>query len=104
VLESGVDEQRRFDAHIEVYGRNKSVRVQYDSPYIRHLPTTLVTHETIGDAYEQRVLRPTYKDPYTHEIEAFHQAVTIGVVPKTTPEDFLEDLRLIQMIIAALRA
>ncbi len=104
VLESGVDEQRRFDAHIEVYGATKSVRVQYDSPYIRHLPTTLVVHETVGDAYAERVTRPTYKDPYTHELEYFHDVVTKGVSPKTTPEDFQDDLRIAGMIIAALRA
>lgn len=104
VLETGVDQQVRFDAHIEVYGETKSVRVQYDSPYIRHLPTTLVIHETAGDAYEERVIRPTYKDPYTHELEVFHDVVTKGLVPKTTPEDFTQDLRLIRMIVDALRA
>jgi predicted dehydrogenase len=104
VLESGVDEQLRFDAHIEVYGLTKSVRVQYDSPYIRHLPTTLVINETVGDAYTQRIERPTYKDPYTHEIEHFHEVVTTGLSPKTTPEDFMDDLRLMRLIVDALRA
>jgi predicted dehydrogenase len=104
VLESGVDEQLRFDAHIEVYGITKSVRVQYDSPYIRHLPTTLVISETTGDAYQQRVERPTFKDPYTHEIEHFHEVVTTGVAPKTTPEDFMDDLRLMHLIVDALRS
>jgi predicted dehydrogenase len=104
VLESGVDEQLRFDAHIEVYGLSKSVKVQYDSPYIRHLPTTLVIDETVGDAFQQRVERPTFKDPYTHEIEYFHEVVTAGVPPKTSPEDFMDDLRLMHQIIDALRA
>src|SRR5215211_7442106 len=104
VLESGVDEQLRFDAHIEVYGFTKSIRVQYDSPYIRHLPTTLVIDETVGDAYQQRVERPTFKDPYTHEIEYFHEVVTSGMAPKTTPEDFMDDLRLMRLIVDALRA
>jgi predicted dehydrogenase len=103
VLESGVDEQRRFDAHLEVYGATKSIRVQYDSPYIRHLPTTLVIAETVGDAYTERVVRPTFKDPYTHEIEYFYEVVTTGIEPKTTPEDFVEDLRIFAMIVAALR-
>ena len=103
VLESGVDEQLRFDAHIEVYGITKSVRVQYDSPYIRHLPTTLVINETVGDAYQHRVERPTFKDPYTHEIEYFHDVVTSGVSPKTSPEDFMDDLRLMRLIVDALR-
>ena len=104
VLESGVDEQLRFDAHIEVYGTTKSVRVQYDSPYIRHLPTTLVINETVGDAYQQRVERPTFKDPYTHEIEHFYEVVTTDVSPKTTPEDFMDDLRLMRLIVDALCA
>jgi predicted dehydrogenase len=104
VLESGVDEQLRFDAHIEVYGLSKSVKVQYDSPYIRHLPTTLVVDETVGDAYQQRVERPTFKDPYTHEIEYFHEVVTAGVAPKTSPEDFMDDLQLMRQIVDALRA
>jgi predicted dehydrogenase len=103
VLETGVDEQVRFDAHIEVYGESKSLRVQYDSPYIRHLPTTLVVNETTGNAFTQRVSRPTYKDPYTHELEYFHDVVTRGLAPKTTPEDFVEDLRLMRMIVDALR-
>jgi len=103
VLESGVDEQLRFDAHIEVYGITKSVRVQYDSPYIRHLPTTLMIDETVGDAYQQRVERPTFKDPYTHEIEHFHDVVTTGVSPKTSPEDFMDDLHLMRLIVDALR-
>ena len=104
VLETGVDDQVRFDAHIEVYGSSRSVRIQYDSPYIRHLPTTLIIQETNGDALEKRVVRPTFKDPYTHELEYFHAVATEGLTPKTTPEDFTQDLRLIHQIVAALQA
>lgn len=101
--ETLVDQQRRFDAHIEVYGDEASFRIQYDTPYIRHLPTTLVTQETRGEAFVETTLRPTFKDPYTHELEAFHDAVTGGAGPKTTAEDFSEDLRLFREIVDALR-
>ncbi len=94
-----MDRQRRFDAHIEVYGEHKSVRVQYDTPYIRHMPTTLVIHETVGDSYRESISRPTYKDPYTHELEYFYDVVTNGTEPKTTPEDYREDLEIFRMII-----
>lgn len=103
VLETGVDEQVRFDAHIEVYGVSRSIRIQYDTPYIRHLPTTMIVNETVGEAYHESVTRPTFKDPYTHELEVFHDVVTKGIKPKTTPEDFKEDLRLFEMIIDALK-
>jgi predicted dehydrogenase len=103
LLETGVDEQRRFDAHIEVYGPTTSIRIQYDTPYVRHLPTTLVVHETIGEAYVERVTRPTFTDPYTEELKAFHRVVAEGAAPKTTPEDSMEDLRLFREIVGRLR-
>lgn len=104
MLETGVDEQRRFDAHIEVYGPTSSIRVQYDTPYIRHLPTTLVVRETVGDGYTERVTRPTFTDPYTQELRAFHRVVTENTAPKTSPEDSIEDLRLFRTIVDVLRA
>lgn len=102
-FETGVDNQRRFDAHIEVYGTDKSVMIQYNTPYIRHLPTTLKVNETIGEAYNENVIRPTLKDAYTVELECFYDVVTKGVQPKTTIEDYKEDLKLFKMITDALQ-
>jgi predicted dehydrogenase len=101
-FETGVDDQRRFDAHIEVFGQTKSLMVKYDTPYIRHLPTTLEVKETIGEAYHESVKRPTLKDPYTVELEYFYDVVTKGLKPKTTPEDYKNDLVLFKMITDAL--
>jgi predicted dehydrogenase len=92
--ETGVDDQVRFDAHIEVYGQTAQLRVQYDTPYVRHFPTTLVVEKTVGDELHRSVSRPHLKDPYTAEMEYFHAMVTEGFTPKTTPEDYLEDLEL----------
>jgi predicted dehydrogenase len=100
--ETGVDEQLRFDAHIEVYGERAQLRVQYDTPYIRHLPTVLVTEETRGDALRREVIRPHLKDPYTHELEYFHAIVTRGGRPKTDPEDFVADLDLFAALMRAI--
>jgi len=101
-FETGIDKIRRFDAHLEVYGEEKSIRVQYNTPYIRHLPTRLFTGETNGETYIETELRPTYKDPYTVELEHFYEIVVNGVEPKTPPEDFVEDLKIFQMIMQAL--
>jgi predicted dehydrogenase len=102
-FETGTDHNRRFDAHIQVYGETKEIRVQYNTPYIRHLPTLLFLNETQDKSYEERVIRPTFIDAYTVELLHFHKAVTINVPPKTTAEDFLHDLDLFEMIINALR-
>ncbi|MGC4108238.1 MAG: Gfo/Idh/MocA family oxidoreductase [Thermomicrobiales bacterium] len=92
----------RFDAHLEVYTTHTTVRVDYDSGYIRHLPTTLTIATTDGISLDERVVRPTYADPYTCELLAFHEVVKTGVVPKTPPEDFLHDLAMFRMIVDAL--
>jgi predicted dehydrogenase len=102
VYETGVDDQVRFDAHLEVYGDTAELRVQYDTPYIRHFPTTLVLRETDGDGYRESVWRPHLKDPYTHELEHFHAAVTGDGRVKTTPEDYVEDMELFIQIIRAI--
>jgi predicted dehydrogenase len=102
-FETGIDHNRRFDAHIQVYGETKEIRVQYDTPYIRHLPTQLFLTETVGETLEERVIRPTFTDPYTLELLHFYEVVTHNVQPKTSPEDFLYDLDLFDMIMNALR-
>ncbi|MBA2679789.1 MAG: Gfo/Idh/MocA family oxidoreductase [Ktedonobacteraceae bacterium] len=102
-FETGVDHNRRFDAHIQVYGETREIRVQYDTPYIRQLPTRLFLTDTQGETFEEREIRPTFTDAYTLELQHFHQVVLSNTPPKTSAEDFLYDLDLFKMIIEALR-
>jgi predicted dehydrogenase len=102
-FETGVDVQGRFDAHVEVYSEFKSVRVQYDTPYIRHLPTKLYISETVGEKQIQSEIRPTFTDPYTLELTHLYDVITKDLTPKTTPEDFKNDLTIFKMIIDALQ-
>lgn len=101
-FEIGGDAQGRFGAHLEVLGQNKQLKLQYNTPYIRHLPTLLSIGETHQDAFVETLARPTFKDSYTIEIEYFYDMITKGGNPKTSPEDYKEDLELFQMIIQAL--
>ncbi|WP_182525256.1 Gfo/Idh/MocA family oxidoreductase [Nocardioides dongkuii] len=100
--ETGVDSQLRYDTYLEVYGASGTMRVQYDTPYVRHFPTTLHLELTDGDSYERSVRRPHLKDPYTYELEHFHEVVTTGGTPKTSAEDYVEDMGLFVEIIRAL--
>jgi predicted dehydrogenase len=101
--ETGIDLQGRFDAHIEVYSANKSVRVQYDTPYIRHLPVKLTIQETEGEVFKESVIRHTFTDPYTIELKQFYEAVMSDTEPKTTPEDYKQDLVIFRMITDVLK-
>ena len=102
-FETGIDHNCRFDAHIMIYGETKEIRVQYDTPFLRQLPTRLFLTETQGQAFEEREIRPTFTDAYTVELLHFHEVVSHNTRPKTSAEDFLYDLDLFEMIIDALR-
>ena len=99
--ESGIDQIPRFDAHIEVYSMTKSVRVVYDTPFVKGLPVTMIVRENADGAYQETMVRRTYEDPYTLEMKELYQMVVNGKGVKTTAKDAKEDLKTFQMIMKA---
>ena len=99
--ESGVDLIPRFDAHIEVYSPMKSVRIQYNSPYVKGLPTTMIVEENVNGVYVKREVTMGYEDPYTLEMKELYTSITNQWRVKTTAEDARKDLEVVQMILQA---
>lgn len=100
--ESGIDAVPRFDAHLEVYAQKKSVKVQYDTPYVKGLPITLtVCEKDESGGYKETFVRKTYEDPYTIEFKKFYDLVVHGVEVKTTASDAANDLTIFAMIMKA---
>ncbi len=93
-FETGIDEIPRFDAHIEVYGNNEVVRVQYDTPYVRNLNTVMTVTESKGLHGLSHNERRWWGDNFTEEWESLHATLTDGLPVRTTPEDFARDLEL----------
>jgi predicted dehydrogenase len=101
VYESGIDHIPRFDAHIEVYSMTKSIRVQWDTPFVRGLPVTMVVSESQDGGYSETMTRRTYEDPYTLELKALYGMVANGEAVKTTATDAKNELRIFRMIMEA---
>lgn len=99
--ESGIDNVPRFDAHIEVYSMMKSVRVVYDTPYIKGLPVTMIIRENVDGVYKESMVRRTYEDPYTLEMKELYEMVVNSKEVKTTAKDAKMDLKIFQMIMKA---
>ncbi|KAF2658595.1 NAD(P)-binding protein [Lophiostoma macrostomum CBS 122681] len=99
--ESGLINVPEFDAHIEVYSAEKVVRIQYDTPYVKGLPVTMMIRERVGDGFQVRNIRKTFEDPYTLELLAFHDCAVNKKVPKTSVEDARNDIELFRMILQA---
>lgn len=104
-FDTGVDNIPRFDARLEVFGADQVIRVLYDTPYVRHLPTRLVvTSANHGRGVSHETMLPDWCDPFVAEWNAFYDSIQAGTQPKTGPEDFGADLELFQAMIRLLRA
>jgi predicted dehydrogenase len=99
-FETGIDNIPRFDAHLEVFGDYKTLRVQYDTPYVRNLPIRLFTTESNGQGgVTTSDAHPAWGDPFVAEWKAFYDNVTQNRLPKSGPEDFLLDLELFTQMV-----
>ncbi|MFD2649413.1 Gfo/Idh/MocA family protein [Devosia albogilva] len=104
LYEAVIDDVSRFDAGIEVLTQTQHFRMNYDTPYIRNLPTRLeITSSTASDTGTE-IIGPVYEDPFRIELSAFHDSVTTGAPNKTTLEDSLQDLLLFQDVARHFRA
>ncbi|KFY90887.1 hypothetical protein V500_04906 [Pseudogymnoascus sp. VKM F-4518 (FW-2643)] len=99
--ESGIHSVPQFDAHIEVYGQDKIVRIQYDTPYVKGLPITVRVSENLDGSLKETVIRQTYEDAYTQELKHVYEWIRLGKPVKTTIEDARLDTEIFQMIIKA---
>jgi predicted dehydrogenase len=108
--ESGINNIPVFDACIEIFSADKSVKVTYDTPYIKGLPITLTIREKVegrpgsasaSNGFQERVIRRTYEDAYVLELDAFYQCVVEGGIPKTSLADARADVDLFAMILRA---
>ncbi|KAJ5295903.1 hypothetical protein N7508_010724 [Penicillium antarcticum] len=100
--ESGIDDVPRFDASIEVFGNQKTVKVCFDSPYVKGLPTTMHIREKLEDgSFRETMTRKTYEDAYTLEMKELYEFAVNGKPAKTTSEDAKKDLEVFGMIMKA---
>lgn len=81
-----------------MYSQDKVIRVQFDTPYIKGLPTTIHTSATVDGVYRETMDRKTYEDSYTQEMRVLYDLVTHGTPVKTTIDDAAEDIQIFQMM------
>lgn len=103
-LQIGADQQLRFDAHLLLTSPQETLRLQYDTPYIRHLPTQLFRDVAAGEVWTRTQERRTFRDAFVAELQVLHQAVTTGGNVKTSVADFVQDLTLFESLIQAMKA
>ncbi|MBZ0294693.1 MAG: Gfo/Idh/MocA family oxidoreductase [Anaerolineae bacterium] len=98
-FETGTNAVAEFNAYLQVNSRERVVRVEYDTPYVRNLPIYLEVLDANGRHGVKRTRQHTWSDPFVEEWLAFYDNVMNKKTPKTSPQDFRHDLELFQMMI-----
>ena len=94
VYEAVISEVAQFDASIEVLTLNQRFGINYDTPYIRNLPTRLEITTSGLNTTGTEIVGPSYEDAFRIELNAFFHSIVTGERPKTTLADSLNDLEL----------
>lgn len=94
LYEAVIHDVARFDAGIEVLTLNQHFKINYDTPYVRNLPTRLEITTSDLHSTGTEIIGPFYEDAFRVELGAFHHAATTGEKPKTLLTDSLADLEL----------
>ena len=89
----------QFDAAIEIYQKNRKLKINYETPYVRHQASTLEVTDSSENETQTSVYGPDYNDAFATELHEFHNCVTYNSKPKTTLVDSLDDLKLFKNII-----
>jgi myo-inositol 2-dehydrogenase/D-chiro-inositol 1-dehydrogenase len=98
-----VDDIARFDAGFEIYGRSAAMKLAFETPYVRNLPMTLTIQSSAADGNAGASVGPFYKDAFTAELEAFHDAIVNGGPNRTPIADSIADFDIFTAILARLR-
>jgi predicted dehydrogenase len=102
-FEVGVDEIPRYDTHIEIFGGRHVLRLRWDVPYVRNLPTTLSVLEADDrGGFSERTVMPEWGDPFVAEWKAFHHSVMTREPPRTSAADFRHDLDLFAAMVRSM--
>ncbi|MCW5722885.1 MAG: Gfo/Idh/MocA family oxidoreductase [Devosia sp.] len=104
LYEAVIDDVSRFDAGIEILTQTQQFKLNYDTPYIRNLPTRLEITTSSATETGTEIIGPIYEDPFRIELGAFLDSVVNGTPNKTTLEDSLADLNLFAEVARHFRA
>jgi predicted dehydrogenase len=96
----------RYSMEFAFYSPEKRLTLAFPSPFLRSMPTLLITEE--GDADSPRSTRTeevaSYREGFKEELIHFHECVTRGLEPITSGRDTLHDIALCESIVAVHRA
>jgi predicted dehydrogenase len=96
----------RYSMEFAFYSPEKRLTLAFPSPFLRSMPTLLITEAGEADSPQSRRTEEveSYRESFKEELIHFHDCVTRKLEPITSGRDTLHDIALCESIVAAHRA
>ncbi len=98
-----IDNIARVDAYVEIMSEYQSMKLHYDTPYIRNLPTKLEIQKSSENNNEHIIKGPYYSDPFQKELLHFYDVITNNASVQTTLEGAIADIQMAEQIVEKLK-
>lgn len=86
----------QFDAAIEVYQGDRLIRIKYDTPYLRYLPSTCEVIDSTKKDTKTTLYGPDYHDPFKNQLIHLYDCIVNDKQPKSDFNDALQDIVLFE--------
>jgi len=95
VFDTGVVRHRIFDEELAIFAANKTVHINFPSPFLKNAPTTVKVWELDGShAVERRVIA-SYEEAFKRELVHFHDCIANDKQPLTDAHEGRQDIALL---------
>lgn len=99
VFDTGVVRHRIFDEELAVFAANKTVHINFPSPFIKNAPTTVDVWELDGGRAVERRIIASYEEAFKRELVHFHDCIVNDREPHTNAlEGRADTALLIEMV------
>ncbi len=98
-----IDNIARVDAFVEIMGEYQSMKLHYDTPYIRNLPTKLALQKSTENSNEYIIKGPYYDDPFQKQLLHFYDVIVHDAPIFTPIEKAVADIWLAEQILEKLK-
>jgi predicted dehydrogenase len=95
VFYTGVMNIRRFDEKLTVIGSDKTVQIDFPSPFLKSAPTMVHVWENRDGAFREDHVLASYEEAFKEELIHFHDCIVTGKAPLTSIAEGRKDTQLL---------
>jgi predicted dehydrogenase len=101
VFYTGVMNIRRFDEKLTVIATEKTVQIDFPSPFLKSAPTMVHVWENREGTFREDHILASYEEAFKEELIHFHDCIVNGRTPRTPVVEGRKDTRLLTDMVKA---